>query len=101
MSIPIAPITSIRVPEAVQPVTQSGPGGGVFKSMLDAAIQHVETNSSQTNAGQSVDKFLSGESEELHSTALAVQRAELEFELFLQVRNKVVQAYQEIMRMQM
>jgi len=100
MSIPIAPITSIRVPEAVQPVTQSGPGG-VFKSMLDAAIQHVETNSSQTNAGQSVDKFLSGESEELHSTALAVQRAELEFELFLQVRNKVVQAYQEIMRMQM
>ena len=100
MSTPIAPITPIHLPEAVQPATQATQSG-VFKSMLDAAIQHVETNSAQTNAAQSVDKFLSGESEELHSTALAVQRAELEFEMFLQVRNKVVQAYQEIMRMQM
>ena len=40
------------------------------------------------------------QSEELHATALAVQRAELAFDLFLQARNKVVQAYQEIMRMQ-
>jgi len=100
MPIPIAPITPIRLPEAVQPIRQSGPSGA-FQSMLDAAIQHVEGNSSQANAGESVEKFLSGESEELHSTALAVQRAELEFDLFLQVRNKVVQAYQEIMRMQM
>ena len=55
----------------------------------------------QAQAGQSVERFLSGESEELHATALAVQRAELSFELFLQTRNKIVQAYQEIMRMQM
>jgi flagellar hook-basal body complex protein FliE len=36
----------------------------------------------------------------LHTTVLATQRAELSFDLFLQVRNKVVAAYQEIMRMQ-
>jgi len=100
MAAPIAPITSIRLPEAIQAPAQASQSG-VFKSMLDAAIHHVESNSAQTEAAQSVDKFLSGESEELHSTALAVQRAELEFEMFLQVRNKVVQAYQEIMRMQM
>ena len=44
--------------------------------------------------------FLTGGNEELHSVALAAQRASLEFELFLQVRNKVTSAYQEIMRMQ-
>ncbi len=55
----------------------------------------------QSDASKTVQKFVTGESEELHSVALGVQRAELEFELFLQVRNKVVQAYQEIMRMQM
>ena len=100
MSAPISPISPIRTPDALQP---AGPTGskGTFQSMLDAAIQHVETNSAQATADKSVEQFLSGESEELHSTALAIQRAELEFDLFMQVRNKVVQAYQEIMRMQM
>ncbi len=55
----------------------------------------------RNEAAQSVENFLSGEGEELHTTVLATQRAELSFELGLQVRNKVVQAYQEIMRMQL
>ncbi|MCL4851471.1 MAG: flagellar hook-basal body complex protein FliE, partial [Bryobacteraceae bacterium] len=42
----------------------------------------------------------SGEAEEVHQAVLATQQAELAFEMFLQVRNKVVQAYQEVMRMQ-
>src|SRR6185369_1425935 len=45
--------------------------------------------------------FLSGDGEDLHSTVLAVQRAGLEFDMLMQVRNKVVSAYQEVMRMQM
>jgi flagellar hook-basal body complex protein FliE len=53
------------------------------------------------DASASVERFLSGEGEELHTTIMATQRAELAFELFLQARNKVVSAYQEIMRMQM
>jgi flagellar hook-basal body complex protein FliE len=48
-----------------------------------------------------VERFLSGEGEDLHSTILASQRADLEFQMFMQVRNKVVSAYQEIMKMQM
>ena len=70
-----------------------------FKEILSSAIDEVET--SRSSAAKSVDQFLSGEGEDLHSTILATQRAELEFQMFLQVRNKVVSAYQEIMRMQM
>jgi flagellar hook-basal body complex protein FliE len=70
-----------------------------FKDILSNVIDQVET--SRTEAGKTVEKFLSGEGEDLHSTILASQRAELEFQLFMQVRNKVVSAYQEVMRMQM
>ena len=97
MPIPIAPITPIRLPDSIQAPREAGQNGA-FQSILDAAIQNVESSGSQ--ASNAVERFLSGESEELHSTALAVQRAELQFDLFLQVRNKVVAAYQEIMRMQ-
>jgi flagellar hook-basal body complex protein FliE len=55
----------------------------------------------RTNANQSVQNFLSGEGDDLHSTILSVQRADLEFNMLMQVRNKVVSAYQEVMRMQM
>jgi flagellar hook-basal body complex protein FliE len=55
---------------------------------------------SQAQASQAAQNFLSGGDEELHSVALAAQRADLQFNLFLQVRNKAVSAYQEIMRMQ-
>ena len=54
----------------------------------------------QQNAQQSIDRFLSGEGDDLHKVALASQQADLSFQLFMQVRNKVISAYQEIMKMQ-
>jgi flagellar hook-basal body complex protein FliE len=52
-------------------------------------------------ASATVASFLSGEGEDLHTVALATQQADLAFEMFQQVRNKVVSAYQEILKMQM
>jgi flagellar hook-basal body complex protein FliE len=72
--------------------------GEFFASHLKASMETVEGLGKQ--ASQSTERFLNGEGEELHNVALAMQKAELSFELFLQVRNKVVQAYQEVMRMQ-
>ncbi len=96
MTAPITQIPSIQLPD--------GPGflsskPGEFQSVLNTAIQAVE--SSHTEAQTAVNQFLTGETEDLHKVALAGQRAELTSELFLQVRNKVISAYQEIMRMQM
>lgn len=69
-----------------------------FSSMLSEAISKVESFGKASDGG--VQRFLSGEGEELHSVAIKAQQAELSFDLFLQVRNKVVNAYEEIMRMQ-
>jgi flagellar hook-basal body complex protein FliE len=76
----------------------ASPGGSTFQSVLGDAISKVE--SFQNDATNSVNKFLSGEGEELHKVALATQQADLSFQLFMQVRNKVVTAYNQVMQMQ-
>jgi flagellar hook-basal body complex protein FliE len=96
--VPIAPIAPAAIPEIVPALGGSGPPGE-FRNLLENSIQKVETTGNQ--ASQAIGKFLNGETEELHTVALAAQRADISMQLFLQVRNKVVAAYQEIMRMQM
>jgi flagellar hook-basal body complex protein FliE len=92
----ISSISSPQIAETVKSTANSAPGA--FQDALASAIQSVEDGSQQ--ASQSVEQFLNGEGGELHTAVLATQKAELEFELFMQVRNKIVGAYQEIMRMQ-
>jgi flagellar hook-basal body complex protein FliE len=99
MSLPIVPVSSIALPDAAGPAAAGVSSGGAFQDVLNGAIQRVE--SLQTNASTAVQNFLSGEGGELHTAILASQRADLGFDMFLQVRNKVVGAYQEIMKMQM
>jgi flagellar hook-basal body complex protein FliE len=98
MPDPVSAISSISGLGPLQPLAQAGKPGE-FQSVLEGTIQKLESvNNEATDA---VQKFLTGENEELHTTVLAAQKAEIAFDLGLQVRNKVVSAYQEIMRMQM
>jgi flagellar hook-basal body complex protein FliE len=94
--LPVSPVVPLQ-PAASAPAAASAPGA--FQEIFADAIRSVESAGQAASAA--VGQFLSGEGEELHSTILATQRAELTFDLFLQARNKVVGAYQEIMRMQM
>lgn len=96
MSLNISGISPI---ELARPQSVDGPAKSTFKDMLSGAIDQVELSSSA--AHKSVQQFLSGEGDDLHSTILSIQRADLEFQMLMQVRNKVVNAYQEVMRMQM
>lgn len=97
MPAPISFSNPIQSINPIQTGTQQSAGTG-FKNILESAIRQVETVS--TAADQSVNNFLTGGKQELHSMILAVQNAELQFEMFMQARNKVVSAYEEIMRMQ-
>ena len=95
---PISPVSNLAPVSPIRPAGEPA-GGGAFQQVLSTAINNVETFGRDASA--SVQRFLSGEGEELHTAVMATQRADLAFELFLQARNKVVSAYQEIMRMQM
>jgi flagellar hook-basal body complex protein FliE len=96
------PITSLRpsasIPQ-IEPLRPAQSSPGAFRSALSDAIGRVEQF--RQNSDTAIGKFLSGEDEEIHKVALAAQQAEMSFDLFLQVRNKVISAYQEVMRMQM
>lgn len=103
MAAPIAPVTLANPNAAIQSpaVAISGRApdqGSVFHSMFEKAVNTVE--GLQTKADTAVQDFLSGNNEDVHTAIIATQRADLSFELFTQVRNKVISAYQELMRMQ-
>ncbi len=92
----ISPLNQIA-PDIAAPST--GDGGTSFKDILSSAVGGVEN--ARSSASKSVEQFLSGDGGDLHTSILATQRADLEFQMFMQVRNKVVSAYQEIMKMPM
>ena len=73
-------------------------GSKTFGDFLKDSISQV--NGLQNDANVAMEKLASGESRDLHETLLAVERAEIAFKAMNQVRSKVIDAYKEIMRMQ-
>ena len=69
-----------------------------FGQILGEAIDSLQQKEGAAN--QAVTRLASGQEIELHQVMLAMQEADIAFQLALQVRNKLVDAYQEIMRMQ-
>ena len=82
-----------RQSEAAQPTGESSN----FFQTLRGAMSEVQQL--QADGQQKIAELLSGNGEDLHQTMIAVEKADLAFELMMQVRNKIVQAYQEISRM--
>lgn len=70
--------------------------GASFGNVLEKSIRDV--SDMQVEAADRVDAFVRGENVPLHDVVLAQEEAEISFRLLLQVRNNLVQAYQEIMR---
>lgn len=56
-------------------------------------------NNLQTEAGQAVEKLVRGEAIDLHEVMIAAEKAKTSFEILMEVRNKAIDAYREIMRM--
>ena len=80
-------------------VADSAQGGeGSFLGALQQAI--ATTNSLQIEASAAVDRMVTGGNQSLHQTLIALQEADVSFQLMMQVRNKIVAAYEEIQRMQ-
>ena len=74
------------------------PAGGSFASVLGQMVQDV--NAKQTAAGDAVNGLLRGENVSLHQAVIAMEEASVSFQLMAEVRNKLLESYQELMRMQ-
>lgn len=85
-------------PSATNAVLPGGGAGNPFGDMLGQLVNDV--NAKSAAAGQSATGLLSGQNVSLHQTMIAVEEASVSFQLMVEVRNKLLESYQELMRMQ-
>ncbi len=92
----IAPIAEVaQVGSSGTTGTAGSPG---FMDSLKSAIGNV--NDAQMEASRAVGALMTGDTQDIHRTMVALQQADVSFQLMMQVRNKLVAAYEEIQRMQ-
>jgi len=98
MAIPIDGISSAS--QFTPPAAGASDFGDApdFMQTLNSVVNQV--NDVQSDASSKVQDLLRGNGQDLHSAMIAVEKADLSFQLMMQVRNKIIQAYQTVSQMQ-
>lgn len=96
-------VLSIQSINPVQANAQTGTSsassvGNGFKNALSQAIGSL--NSTQANANNQVEQLINGNASDLSNVTIALEKSDIMLKLAVNVRDKVVNAYQEVMRMQ-
>lgn len=109
-----APILPVSFPaqagmQAIQPIPSVSPAPWAPQAQAPQAVHFAdvlkkavaELQSLQNDSGKAVQQLATGEAKNLHDVVLAMEKAGLALQLAVQIRNKVLDAYQEIIRMQL
>jgi flagellar hook-basal body complex protein FliE len=94
---PSAANQSATVPTSPTPTGENAEATS-FGAALKNAVGGVEQL--HTNAQEQVTQLAQGDRQDIHSVMIAVEKADVAFQLMMQVRNKIVNAYQEVSKMQ-
>ncbi|RMG09138.1 MAG: flagellar hook-basal body complex protein FliE [Planctomycetota bacterium] len=87
------------IPDSARPAsTPAASKGTDFGALLERTL--VEVNHLQHRADTAAEDLVAGKVDDVHDVMLAMTEADLSFKLMLEVRNKLVEAYQEVSRMQ-
>jgi flagellar hook-basal body complex protein FliE len=92
---PINQIKPIQIDELNKPKEKHN--GLTFKSIFDTAIDNYKNAEAETD--KDIYKLSIGETDDLHNLMINTQKAQISLDLVLQLRNKALEAYNEIMRM--
>ena len=92
----VSPAHILKPPEVPKPAVVKEPR--TFEATLQGFLKDV--NHLQADAGKQVEKLLTGEIKDVHDVMIAVEKAGTSFELMMELRNKMIDAYREVMRMQ-
>ena len=79
-------------------ITQTGNAGSAFSDMVGKLVSDVSVK--QAQAGQAWQGVLSGQGVPLHKAVIASEEAAVSFQVMVEVRNKLLESFQELMRMQ-
>jgi len=94
--IPIGPIQNGKVEQKFDKSEQKSGVG--FKETVSNFVNEV--NDLQIKAGESIENFAAGKVENVHEVMIAMSKAEVSFKFMMETRNKLIDAYKEIMQMQ-
>jgi flagellar hook-basal body complex protein FliE len=97
--IPFSELEKLSPGILPNPVQATNPAPAGFESLVTGLVQQVA--SKQAAAGEAVSATLSGQNTSLHQTMIAMEEASISFQLMVEVRNKMLESYQELMRMQL
>lgn len=96
-SIPAQELAKLSSDVAPQPVAGAQPGGS-FQNLLGNFVGEV--NAQQVAAGDALTGLMSGKNVSLHQAMISMEEASVSFQMMVEVRNKLLDSYQELMRMQ-
>jgi flagellar hook-basal body complex protein FliE len=94
--IPLGPVQNGKIDQQFEKAEQKNGAG--FKETISSYVNEV--NDLQVKAGESIENFATGKVENVHEVMIAMSKAEVSFKFMMETRNKLVDAYKEIMRMQ-
>lgn len=95
----LLPVSGTSGLQAAQQTGANSTQGPSFSEYLNTAIEQINTQ--QNQADQMMELMAAGKAPDLHTVMIATEKATLSFQLGMQIRNKAMESYQEIMRMQM
>lgn len=90
-------ITLNRFPEGIR-IQNNEQGKVSFGDVLKESIKKVTELEKETD--NEIEKLAKMETQDIHNTMMAIEKADLTFQMMMQIRNKIISAYEEIMRMQ-
>jgi flagellar hook-basal body complex protein FliE len=94
MGSPLSGISQLSQANGGVEVGRAADDRSDFASQLQAAFNHIEQL--HTDADQQIARLLNGQGEDIHKVMIAVEKANLSFQLMMQVRNKIIQAYRDV-----
>ncbi|HYG33585.1 MAG TPA: flagellar hook-basal body complex protein FliE [Clostridia bacterium] len=97
-AVPASELQKLGSQGDIASVTQGGRSSDSFSNLLGDMVQEV--NAKQVAAGDAVGGLLTGQNVSLHQAMIAMEEASVSFQLMVEVRNKLLESYQELMRMQ-
>lgn len=95
---PVGPLRQQGASDKVQNVN-SAKGGPSFAETLKGFLSDV--NSMQAKAGESIEKMVAGEITDVHQVMSTVEEANVAFNMMMEIRNKVMDAYKEVMQIRL
>lgn len=97
-AMPISPVSFIKLEKEAKPFAENPVAGVSFEQMLGQALDKV--NALQIQSSDLSAQMASGNLEYIHQAMVMAEKAGVAFDFTMQLRNKVLEAYQEIMRTQ-